>query len=359
MESSPLRRRAPAVSLAVILACACMALPVAAADIGVTLNGNPVSLTRAPVERAGRVFVPLRGIFERMGATVVYSAGQINATGNNRTISLRIGSTSATVNGQSQTIDVAPFIIGASTYVPLRFVAQALGATVNWDGTNHVVAIIPATTIGPAPAPATPTAAAQSTVRLRNRTPDAGAVVSAIKPTIEADFTEKVDPNTIKVTLDGLDITSGTTRSETGIVYAPPSPLQATQHTVHIIGKDQAGVTFDRTWSFTSGTTAPTNSLSITSPANGATVPSTFTIRGKTLPNARIHILAGAVASAGGIFTFSTGNYVGDTTADSSGNFSQEVTLNTVSGGTIGVTVTSTDPVTKGSAQVKLSLHAQ
>lgn len=359
MESFPLRRHALAISVAIVLAFACTALPVAAADIGVTLGGSPVSLNPAPVERAGRVFVPLRGIFERMGATVVYSAGQINATGNNRSISLRIGSTSASVNGEAQTLDVAPFIIGASTYVPLRFIAQALGATVNWDGTNHVVAIIPATTIGPAPPPATPTAAAVSSVRLKNRTPDAGAVVSAIRPTIEADFTEKVDPNTIKVTLDGLDITSGTTRSETGIVYAPPSPLQATQHTVHIIGKDQAGLTFDRTWSFTSGTTAPTNTLTVVAPVNGGTVGSTFTIRGRTLPNARIHILAGAVASAGGIFTFNTGNYVGDTTADPNGAFSQEVTLNTVSGGTIGVTVTSTDPVTKGSAQVKLSLHAQ
>jgi hypothetical protein len=356
MESSLLRRRAPALSLAVVLASVCMALPVAAADIGVTLNGNPVSLSPAPIERAGRVFVPLRGIFERMGATVVYSAGQINATGNNRTVSLRIGSTSASVNGQSQALDVAPFIIGASTYVPLRFIAQALGATVNWDGTNHVVAILPATTVGPEPQPA---ATAASGVRLRNRVPDAGAVVSAIRPTIAADFTEKVDPNTLRVTLDGLDITSGTTRSETGIVYAPPSPLQATQHTVHVSGNDQTGAAFDRTWSFTSGTTAPTNTLTVGSPINGATVGSTFTIRGRTLPNARIHILAGAVASAGGVLTFSTGNYVGDTVADPSGFFSQEVTLNTVSGGTIGVTVTSTDPVTKGSAQVKLTLHAQ
>lgn len=358
MESSLLRRRASAIALAGGLAFACAALPVVAADIGVTLGGSQVSLNPAPVERAGRVFVPLRGIFERMGATVVYQAGQINATGNNRTISLRIGSTSASVNGESQTLDVAPFIIGASTYVPLRFIAQALGATVNWDGTNHVVAIIPATTIGPAP-PATQAPPVGSSVRLKNRIPDAGAVVSAIRPTIEADFTEKVDPNTVKVTLDGLDITSGTTRSETGIVYAPPSPLQATQHTVHIIGKDQAGVTFDRSWSFTSGTTAPTNSMTVVAPVNGATVGSTFTIRGRTLPNARIHILAGAVGSAGGIFTFNTGNYVGDTTADANGIFSQEVTLNTVSGGTIGLTVTSTDPVTKGSAQVKLSLHAQ
>jgi hypothetical protein len=122
-----------------------LAIPLAAgaqtSDVGVTVNGAQINLEPAPILQDGRVFVPLRGVFENLGASVVYDAGTITATGNGRDIELHIGSTQATVNGQGQLIDVAPFIIGASTYVPLRFVSEALGANVNWDENNRIVAI--------------------------------------------------------------------------------------------------------------------------------------------------------------------------------------------------------------------------
>jgi hypothetical protein len=113
----------------------------ASAQVAISINGNDVDVQPSPLIQAGRVFVPLRGVFENLGATVVYSNGQINATGNGRDISLQIGSTQATVDGQAQTIDVAPFIVGASTYVPLRFVSQALGAGVQWDENDRMVEI--------------------------------------------------------------------------------------------------------------------------------------------------------------------------------------------------------------------------
>ena len=111
------------------------------AQVQVTVNGSAVDIAPAPIVQGGRVFVPLRGVFEQLGASVVYSNGTINATGNGRDISLQIGSTQATVNGQSQTIDVAPFIVGASTYVPLRFISESLGDSVNWDDANSIAAI--------------------------------------------------------------------------------------------------------------------------------------------------------------------------------------------------------------------------
>jgi hypothetical protein len=114
----------------------------ARADVSVTINGNPVNIYPAPIMQTGRVFVPLRSVFQSLGASVVYNSGQINATGsNNTTIALTIGSTQAQVNGSPVTIDVAPFIVGASTYVPLRFVSQALGANVSWDDANQIVNI--------------------------------------------------------------------------------------------------------------------------------------------------------------------------------------------------------------------------
>lgn len=329
--------------------------------LSVQINGSAVNLNPPPITRAGRVFVPLRGIFERLGASVVYQNGTINATGsNNRTVSLHIGSTQATVNGSSQPLDVAPFIVGASTYVPLRFVSQALGATVNYDGRNQIVAIgTNGMAANPAPAPAPAASAAGSALRLRNERPARNSYVQSTRPTIQADFATPANANSVRVTLDGRDVTSTTTISTTGFIYTPQSDLQNAPHRVTVSGKDANGSSFDRSWTFTSGTTAPTNSVTITSPANGATVGGTFTVSGHTTPNARVHLVAGSAASIGGIFAFGTGTYTGDTIADASGNFSQQVSLQTISGGQIGLTVTSTDPATKASAERKLRLRAQ
>ncbi len=347
-------------SVAGLAALVATALPAFA--VSVQLNGSAVSLNPSPITRAGRVFVPLRGIFERLGASVVYQAGVINATGSGgRTVSLRIGSHTATVNGSSQPLDVAPFIVGASTYVPLRFVSQALGATVNYDASNQIVAIGTngtSTNGNAAPAPA-PAAAAQSGLQLGALQPARNAYVQSTKPTIQATFSSHADANSVHVTLDGRDVTSATTISTSGIVYTPQSDLQSTKHQVRVTGKDESGVAFNRAWSFTSGTTQPTNSVSVSSPADGTTVGGTFTVSGHTTPNARVHIVAGSAASIGGIFAFGTGTYTGDTLADASGNFSQQVSLQTISGGQIGVTVTSTDPATKASAEQKLRLKAQ
>src|ERR1700736_4982288 len=103
------------------------ALAPAAAPVTIIVNGQQVQFDQPPIERGGRVFVPLRGVFERLGATVVYDNGVINATGNGRNVQLKIGSTLATINGETYTSDVAPFLVGARTLVPLRFISEALG----------------------------------------------------------------------------------------------------------------------------------------------------------------------------------------------------------------------------------------
>lgn len=135
------------------------AVPALAQTVAINVNGSPVTFDQPPVERAGRVFVPLRGVFERLGATVAYANGDINAQGNGRSVHLHIGSTQAVVNGQTLTMDVAPFLIGARTLVPLRFVAQSLGAAVNWNPSNNTVNIqgngaanVPASNVNPAAA---------------------------------------------------------------------------------------------------------------------------------------------------------------------------------------------------------------
>jgi hypothetical protein len=134
-------RRLASAALAVSVFWSFASAPAAAQSVGIVVNGAGVTFDQPPVERAGRVFVPLRGVFERLGATVVYSNGDINAQGNGRSVHLHIGSNQAVVNGQTLTMDVAPFLIGARTLVPLRFVAQSLGAAVNWNPSNNTVYI--------------------------------------------------------------------------------------------------------------------------------------------------------------------------------------------------------------------------
>jgi len=210
--------------------------------------------------------VPLRGVFEQLGASVVYDHGTINAQkGRDRSVSLHVGSTQATVNGQPATIDVAPFIVGASTYVPLRFVSQALGAEVNYDANNRVVALNEGG--GPPPdqrgmqgpppdqrAMQPPPAMQNGTLRVVDMRPARDGQVASRRPTIQADFADgRANPNSVRVTIDGLNVTNDTSRSPRGIVYNPPSDLQSGRHEVRVQGMDMNGTPFEASWTFVSG----------------------------------------------------------------------------------------------------------
>ncbi|MBV8151029.1 MAG: copper amine oxidase N-terminal domain-containing protein [Candidatus Eremiobacteraeota bacterium] len=325
----------------------------------VQLNGQTLALNPAPVERAGRVFVPLRGVFEHMGASVVYANGLINAQAPGRSVSLHIGSTQATVNGQSQLMDVAPFIIGASTYVPLRFVAQALGAQVNWDNVNRLVAIsmnnAPPAAYVPAAPPARPN---RSALTLASERPRNDATVRSQRPTIEATFANGMaDPNSVRVSLDGADVTSDVTRSPNGIVFSPPSDLLSQRHDVRVAGRDQNGQPFDLHWHFTSGTQSVSNFIRNLQPGNGQAVPASFTVSGQTTPNAVVDIDAGAAASLGGIISFGTDHERVETRADGNGNFAQQVNLRANSGEAATLVVTSTEPQTTSSVKETRNLQ--
>ena len=140
-------------------------------------------------------------------------------------------------------------------------------------------------------------------------------------------------------------------------LFSPPYDLEAMSHTVRVTGKDADGNAFDRTWTFTSGTSSAQNHITNILPTNGTTVGGTFTLSGMTTPNSRVHITAVGTANMGGYFTVSTGSYDADVMADSNGSFSQKVTINTVSGGDIGVRITSIAPDTNASTTVTMHYH--
>jgi hypothetical protein len=342
---------------ALILALAVAGSPPAALaqQVTVTVNGQPMYLNPGPIERSGRVFVPLRGIFERLGAGVVYSAGTINATKGATTISLHIGSTQTTVNGQLQYLDVAPFIVGATTYVPLRFIAQSLGAHVAYDDSTRAVAIQLARPMppppNPPPPPPNPPPPPPPGVRLVAQQPAPDAQIRNRFAVISAEFSRNVEAGSVRVWLDGANRTAQCGISSTGFSYKPPAPLDFGSHTVRVAGRARDGVAFDRSWSFNVIGAPPVMRLTIYQPAANAPVGRNFTIQGNTVANGRIRVTAGATPS-------STGQFSGTTTAGPKGNFQLQVKLAPLMGQqSVTVKITAIDPVSSERTDTTLQLR--
>ncbi|MHB8147452.1 MAG: copper amine oxidase N-terminal domain-containing protein [Vulcanimicrobiaceae bacterium] len=307
--------------------------------VTVVVNGSQMQFDQPPVEQAGRVFVPLRGVFERLGATVVYSNGLINATGNGRSISLRIGSTQATVNGQTQYLDVAPFEVGARTLVPLRFVAQALGAAVSWDQASSTVTIN-----GAGGTASAPTAAPVNQSFYLTAKRPTGHVQTSY-PALHAGFSEPVNRNALRVSIDGRDVTPSVYANPTGFDVTAPFALTGGTHHVRVTGTTQAGANFVTGWAFVSGAASSQNYIRALQPRAGGVVPSSFALSGQTLPGSRVHIVATGQASAiGGLVQIGTGTFQTDTTADGNGFFRADISINAVNGGTLRILIQSIAP---------------
>ena len=112
---------------------------VTSTGVKVTLDGKQISFDVQPFIRDGRTIVPTRAIAEALGAEVVWDGGARSAviTKGETTIRLPIGSKNAQVNGKTVTLDVPAEIQSGRTLVPLRFLAEALNFTVNWNAASN------------------------------------------------------------------------------------------------------------------------------------------------------------------------------------------------------------------------------
>lgn len=90
-----------------------------------------------------RTMVPMRAIFEALGAEVKWDPTTRTVTGisNDRIVQVEIDKKEAIVNGTKVSSDIAPFISNNRTYVPVRLIAESFGADVRWDGDYKVVYI--------------------------------------------------------------------------------------------------------------------------------------------------------------------------------------------------------------------------
>lgn len=130
--------------------------------VTVWVDGKQLTLDPAPVIVQDRTLVPLRAIFSALGAQVGWDGNTRTVTAtapDGRYVRFQIGSRQACLSpacDRTVTLDVPAQIIADRTFVPVRFVAQALGATVQWDGARRAVIIQSPVAQVPAQPPAEP-----------------------------------------------------------------------------------------------------------------------------------------------------------------------------------------------------------
>lgn len=125
-------------------------------DIGIKINipPNKVNIvldnqqidfksTGAFIDKNGRIQIPVRYIAEAMGATVDWDdvSKKITITSINKTIVFILENKEYTINGENKSMDTVATIVSARTFVPIRFLVEALGATVEWDKNTNTAKI--------------------------------------------------------------------------------------------------------------------------------------------------------------------------------------------------------------------------
>ena len=135
-----LRKKTASAILAIALTVTLMQTavpPALAADdvfVSVIIDGRNMTFDVPPRIINSRTMVPLRVIFETLGASIVWDneTKTVTAAKDDTVIVLTVGDASPTVNGQAVTIDQPMTVLDGRTFVPLRFVAEALGVKVDY-----------------------------------------------------------------------------------------------------------------------------------------------------------------------------------------------------------------------------------
>ncbi|HIW57741.1 MAG TPA: copper amine oxidase N-terminal domain-containing protein, partial [Firmicutes bacterium] len=118
-------------------------------NVYVRLNDKILGFDQPPVTENDRTLVPMRFLFEQMGAEVTWDDATQTATATvpvtteeeiqtfglaeEKSVTFSVDNTTATVNGSVATMDVPARLINDKTMVPLRFLSENLGFNVQWD----------------------------------------------------------------------------------------------------------------------------------------------------------------------------------------------------------------------------------
>jgi Copper amine oxidase N-terminal domain len=112
----------------------------------------------AALVRGNTILIPLRSMFEQMGATVSYDPGtksvHVSKTGSE--VQVTIGKPEVIINGESRPLDVPPEIYQGSVLVPVRVISEGMGAYVQWVPDRRIVVVRYVAAAAPTPAPTLP-----------------------------------------------------------------------------------------------------------------------------------------------------------------------------------------------------------
>ena len=112
-------------------------------EIRVYLDATKIEFDVKPQIINGRTMVPIRAIFENMGAVVEWDTNTNSALciKDDIVVKMTVNSTDMYINNQLTKMDISPVIIKGRTLAPARYVAEAFGADVQWSQKNNSVVI--------------------------------------------------------------------------------------------------------------------------------------------------------------------------------------------------------------------------
>lgn len=167
------------------LILALLMAPVLCSALTVVVNDRTLPNEPPAVMIGGRTLLPMRLVFEALGAQVGWEGATQTAIGTRGSVTVRmtINSRNAYINDRVSVLDVPAQLINNSTYVPLRFPAEAFGATVKWEESTQTATILlpeeaePGTGTPPVPQPGSATGVVSAV--------DAGRVVLVVNGALQ------------------------------------------------------------------------------------------------------------------------------------------------------------------------------
>jgi hypothetical protein len=115
----------------------------------------------AALVRGNTILIPLRSMFEQMGATVSYDPASktVDVSKPGSDVKVTVGRPEVVINGESRPLDVPPEIYKGAVVVPVRVISEGMGAYVQWVPDRRIVVVryVPNAPPPPPPPPPTPT----------------------------------------------------------------------------------------------------------------------------------------------------------------------------------------------------------
>jgi hypothetical protein len=137
----PSRRLVVTTTIAATIVAASMAL---SRPTSLTVDGQRIVSDVPPVTQAHEAFVPLRAVAEGLGADTNYDpkTDTVELIRGNDVLRMRVGDTHATLNGKKMTLHQAPFAVRGRTMVALTVIARAFGSKVRYDRTRANIDVL-------------------------------------------------------------------------------------------------------------------------------------------------------------------------------------------------------------------------